>query len=655
MQSNQQGGAKPRAGRPRTGHVYWHRDHWDIRIRDADGKRGKPQHLDPSISEAHARKLAAQASVLALKQGATPAPAPAPTLTPALTPTPAPSLTSDETANAWLERWIADRRLRGISTAEQAALAWHKWIAPVFGTLPMRSVTRDDIELVVERLDEAVRADDIRAKTAMNIWIIVKAAFRDARDAKNRSLRVRSDNPTDGVRPPDGGVIRSKPWIYPCEMSALLACPRVPVRWRRLFALAAYLYLRRSELAALTIDDVDLIGGVVLIHRTACRSGSRAAARSDDATKPTTTTKPTKTKITHRVPIEPTLRPLLIALIAEARAANHTHLIKLPPVQNLGVPLRKYLPWAGVTRPELFADDETRAPLTFHDLRATGITWRAVRGDDPLKIQRAVGHRSLTTTQRYIREAEVIGRDIGEPFPPIPAALLATGLANLAAPSPRSPSNQADPADPATGCNTPCNGATPATPTFPAVFRASRVARPLLYRLLEGATRSAATTHRTRGTPMNAARFALSVSLCCAAALLGCATDPDESEHSAPALAQQAQPANGYGYEFIAAKVTPGAPVSAPIPAEVAGRLAPELIADVVRSGFGTLAACNPGAPGAEISVHFKINEAGVPNDVSASSAANPALAACVQSAASALRFPKSHGGKAEVIYPLTF
>ena len=61
--------------------------------------------------------------------------------------------------------------------------------------------------------------------------------------------------------------------------------------------------------------------------------------------------------------------------------------------------------------------------ITFHDLRATGITWRAVRGDDVLKIQRAVGHRSLMTTQRYIREAEVIGRDIGEPFPALPKGI----------------------------------------------------------------------------------------------------------------------------------------------------------------------------------------------------------------------------------------
>ena len=89
--------------------------------------------------------------------------------------------------------------------------------------------------------------------------------------------------------------------------------------------------------------------------------------------------------------------------------------------------LRRHLRLAGVTRAELFTDDETRIPLTFHDLRATGITWRAVRGDDPLKIQRDAGHRDLATTQRYIREASVYGDGFGAVFPELPASLLTDG------------------------------------------------------------------------------------------------------------------------------------------------------------------------------------------------------------------------------------
>jgi integrase len=68
--------------------------------------------------------------------------------------------------------------------------------------------------------------------------------------------------------------------------------------------------------------------------------------------------------------------------------------------------LRRWLWKAGVRRPELHQGSPTRKPLTWHDLRATGATWMAVRGDDPLKIKQRCGHASFTTTEIYIREAE---------------------------------------------------------------------------------------------------------------------------------------------------------------------------------------------------------------------------------------------------------
>jgi integrase len=43
-------------------------------------------------------------------------------------------------------------------------------------------------------------------------------------------------------------------------------------------------------------------------------------------------------------------------------------------------------------------------PIRFHDLRASGITWMAVRGDDPQKIQARAGHTDFNTTQGYIRK-----------------------------------------------------------------------------------------------------------------------------------------------------------------------------------------------------------------------------------------------------------
>jgi hypothetical protein len=47
-----------------------------------------------------------------------------------------------------------------------------------------------------------------------------------------------------------------------------------------------------------------------------------------------------------------------------------------------------------------------------------------LRGDDTLRIQHRLSHADFDTAQIYIREAQALGPDVGEPFPPLPASLL---------------------------------------------------------------------------------------------------------------------------------------------------------------------------------------------------------------------------------------
>ncbi|WP_437754961.1 hypothetical protein [Sorangium sp. So ce1389] len=96
----------------------------------------------------------------------------------------------------------------------------------------------------------------------------------------------------------------------------------------------------------------------------------------------------------------------------------------MPEVTILSRRLREHLERAGVTRPDLFASDRTRKQLTFYDLRATGIPWMAVRGDDPLTLESRACHTSFTTTERYIREAEQVRDGFGEVFPALPTELV---------------------------------------------------------------------------------------------------------------------------------------------------------------------------------------------------------------------------------------
>lgn len=67
--------------------------------------------------------------------------------------------------------------------------------------------------------------------------------------------------------------------------------------------------------------------------------------------------------------------------------------------------------------------------VTVYDLRGTGITWMAIRGTEPLKIQSRAGHNNFQTTQGYIREVEALREGFGEVFPPLPSSLLGAAAA----------------------------------------------------------------------------------------------------------------------------------------------------------------------------------------------------------------------------------
>jgi hypothetical protein len=98
-----------------------------------------------------------------------------------------------------------------------------------------------------------------------------------------------------------------------------------------------------------------------------------------------------------------------------------------PSERDMARGLRRYLKRAGVDRHELHHRTPPTRPIRFHDLRATGISWMAVRGDEPMKIQERAGHTDFETTQRYIRMAEALREGFGVVFPDLPPELFPEG------------------------------------------------------------------------------------------------------------------------------------------------------------------------------------------------------------------------------------
>ncbi|RYE94985.1 MAG: hypothetical protein EOO75_00490 [Myxococcales bacterium] len=313
----------------------------------------------------------------------------------------------------WVKRWLDARAARKLRSLKDDRSRLRTHVLPLLKDKPMATITSEDLQALVNMLDRRIHADEMSWRTAKNVWALVSKVFADARRSKDLTLRVRRDNPAAEVSPPDVGVRKLKTFLFPSELAALLACDRVPGRWKRLLVLSVYLYPRAGELEALQCEDIDTTHGTVSIHQATDRYRNVGEIRS------------TKTGVGRRFRVEDTVMPLLIAMINEA--GGRGPIVKMPPAEDLAGRLRQYLEWAGVTRTALYADpkDRTRKRITWHDLRATGITWRAVRGDDPLKIQRAAGHSDLATTQGYIRVAEDLGEEFGQVFAPLPPDVVA--------------------------------------------------------------------------------------------------------------------------------------------------------------------------------------------------------------------------------------
>jgi integrase len=327
-----------------------------------------------------------------------------------------------EKCTRYFGRFLEHRQAAGkVRRGRDLESAWSVWIAPEIGSKPIAGLTRDDVENVRDALDSAVaqrKKEGGRAglsgARARNVWSVLTSMMKEACTSKRRDLRVRADNPCATVQPPDKTAAKTKTFVYPAEFLKLAACADVPRDWRELYAVACYLYLRPGELRALVWTDVDFDAGVVHVTK----------AYDEDSK----TVKPPKTRNGVRdVPIPAALVPLLKAM--HDRAADDAAAV-LPLMgersENLrSIWMRKHLARAKVTRSRLTEQSATTMKVNFRTWRDTGITWLALAGVDVAKMQRRAGHDTISTTLGYVKMAEDLTGSIGEPFPPLPAVLLA--------------------------------------------------------------------------------------------------------------------------------------------------------------------------------------------------------------------------------------
>ena len=174
-----------------------------------------------------------------------------------------------------------------------------------------------------------------------------------------------SVNPARGVKPPDAPGSLEKQWLFPVELEQLLTCAAIPLERRRFYAVAVYCYTRPGEvLAFLWGRSIDLEHGMVRVNRSFDHIERVYNER-------------TKTEDSRHFALEPVLRPLLAKMWAEWPKPG----LLFPRFTHLAEGLREDLMKAGVTRASLHVRRPGSQPIRFHDLRATGITYMAIRGD----------------------------------------------------------------------------------------------------------------------------------------------------------------------------------------------------------------------------------------------------------------------------------
>jgi len=318
---------------------------------------------------------------------------------------------ADETFAAWHARYLVWRsgRIVGGEDVDTSRGRVRKWVLPRIGHRPIASITRAELESLVGWLDRAIRDGDLAAKTARNVWAECTAAFGVAASAKrDTGLRVRDDDPSDGIAPPEKGLEASGQILRPAELVALLSCPDVPIGRRHVYAVGAYTAMRQGEIRGLRVRDIDLDARRINVTRQNKNGKEKERTKMGRA---------------RVVQIEPHLYPLLAAL-CEGRSPDAV-LVHVSRDNRCAALLRKDLKKAKVTRAELFKSTDTTRQINFHMLRNTCGVHMALRGDSPHEVQWRMGHATAVMTENYIAEARYeAGPNFGTPLPPLPVELI---------------------------------------------------------------------------------------------------------------------------------------------------------------------------------------------------------------------------------------
>ena len=365
------------------------------------------------------------------------------------------------------------RKEGGARLAGEDEAAWRIHLSPMviddegrsLGEMPPEAVTKTHAKRVSKTLaemakDPALKFGEARSRNVMGV---VCKFFQDMAGSYDPNVSILDVDPFKDVRwPPKSKRRAIKQQLLPHEFLALISCPDTPLVDARSYAMALYTETRGGEVRTMMKADADVALRLFNVLRAydakASKEASQAASLKARRDVVRVVAKETKSGKSRSTEIEPNLLPLLLAMKAEpgdyffppppddAPVGNRWHPRPrnwLPPpdgetglCETLRKNLRRALEWAGIEeRPSLFDETDLAAslPIRFHDLRATGITWRHKRGDNPADIREQCGHEDEATNRLYTRKLS--GLPLDALFPPLPLRLLGPGGSKFIGPA----------------------------------------------------------------------------------------------------------------------------------------------------------------------------------------------------------------------------
>lgn len=286
------------------------------------------------------------------------------------------------------------------------------------GAIPVSRFTLDDADAAMRDIDAArQRVEDRRAQARggppRRLAPLAPAARRQYAQMISRicamavyPLRLITVSPIPKGWLPRVSNDKAKGLVYPDEERAFLADASIPIQWRMFFGALARLGFRADEAAGLSISDVDVARGIVVLDEN----------KTDDPRAPAYGEVPglvealTWWKEAYRADAEGD-EPFFVQPNGERiRVDGLAHRYRTM--------LETTLRGAGLYRADLFIGGERRMRLRVHDLRGAFVTYALANGRTETWVQDRTGHRSSHMVNRYRRVARtVLEAELGDLTP----------------------------------------------------------------------------------------------------------------------------------------------------------------------------------------------------------------------------------------------